>query len=134
MWTCPKCSRIFQKKGQAHSCKKVPLESHFEGKEAAKKLYDFLLKKIKTKVGPVKEISLPCCVHLFGKYDFIAILPKKDSLELRFILDKKLKNKRFSNIVPMSGISIKYCLYISSPQEIDQELLDWLKQSYSYKK
>lgn len=131
MWTCPKCGRIFKRKGQMHSCKKVPLESHFENKESAKELFDFLLKQIKAKVGNCKIISLPCCVHLFGKYDFLAALPKKDKLEVRFMLNRKITNPRITATVPLSSKTFKNCLDVSSKEEIDKELIGWIKESYS---
>ncbi|MBN2015340.1 hypothetical protein JW766_00725 [Candidatus Dojkabacteria bacterium] len=133
-WTCPKCGRIFAKKNQMHSCKKFPIEKHFEGKEEiAKPLFEYLKTKITTEIGPVKVISLPCCIHLFGCYDFIAILPKKDRIEVRFAWNEKIKNKRIDNCVPMSKSTYKICLDVRSGKEIDKELMGWLKESYNLK-
>ncbi len=55
MWTCPKCQRIFQ----------------IKHKELVKELFDKIAKKINQQVGKCKIISLPCCIHLFGKNDFL---------------------------------------------------------------
>ena len=133
MWTCPKCGRIFKKAKQPHSCKKVPLEKHFEGKEKARELFDHLVKQINKSVGKCKIISIPCCVHLFGKYDFLAALPKKDKLEIRFALDRKLNSPRLKQSVPMSSKVFKNCFDISSKEELDKEFIDWLKRSYYLK-
>ena len=102
VWTCIKCGRIFQKKGQAHSCRKVPLEKHFEGMQKARELFDHLLAEVNQKVGRCQVVSIPCCVHLFGEYDFLAALPKKDSLEIRFALGRKLKTPKLKACVPLS--------------------------------
>lgn len=133
LWTCPKCGRIFQRAGQQHSCKKVPISQHFKNKDLAKELYDKLLKRIEEKIGKYKVVSLPCCVHLFGNYDFIALLPKKDKLEIRFMLDRELKNPRIFATPPLSKKTYKNCLYISDEKDIDEELIAWLKESYSFK-
>jgi len=77
MWTCPKCGRVFQKAKQPHSCSKFPLEQHFKNKDAAKEIFDHLVEEINNKIGTVRIISLPCCIHLFGKFDFLAALPKR---------------------------------------------------------
>lgn len=130
MWKCPKCGRIFEREGQMHSCNKVPLEEHFKNKDEAKTLFDYLVKIINTEIGHTEIISLPCCIHLFGKYDFIAILPKKYGLEIRFSLDRQLKNPRIIQVVPLSSKSFKNCLKIESTKEIDSELIDWLRESY----
>jgi len=133
MWRCPDCDRIFGKAKQPHSCHKIPLEMHFKNKEKAKELFDFLIKTANEKIGKVRVISIPCCIHLFGKYDFLAILPKKDSLEIRFSLNRHLKNPRIIQSVPMSLKNIKNCLKISSASEIDKEFVDWLSESYHLK-
>lgn len=133
MWECSKCGRIFQKANQPHTCKKISLEKHFENKQKAKVLFDVLLSKINENIGRAKIISIPCCVHLFGKYDFLAALPKKDRLEIRFALDKILKNKRLKIAVPLSAKYYKNCLDVKDENEIDEELLEWIKGSYFLK-
>ena len=134
MWTCPKCGRIFERQGQMHSCRKIPLGQHFKGKGLAKELFDALLAKIKSDVGPCKIISLPCCIHLFGSYDFLAVLPKKDALEVRFSLDSAVDNPRITQSVPLSKSTYKNCLALTSKDQIDTELLSWLNKSYHQKR
>lgn len=130
MWECSKCGRIFKSARQPHTCKKVPLGKHFEGKEKARKLFDALVEKINSEIGKCKVISLPCCIHLFGKYDFLAALPKKDRLEVRFAMDRELGGTRIKACVPMSAKVFKNCLDVYGESEIDKELMGWLKQSY----
>ncbi|MDD3003161.1 MAG: hypothetical protein PHS06_04830 [Candidatus Shapirobacteria bacterium] len=113
MWKCKKCGRIFEKEGQMHSCNKIPLEEHFKNKDKAKDLFEFLVKKINSEIGKCKIISLPCCVHLFSNYDFLAILPKKENLEIRFKV----------------GV-----FKIKSVEEIDDKFMDLIKESYFLKK
>jgi len=132
-WTCPKCKRVFQKKNQMHSCKVFPIEQHFKNKYLAKEVYKYLFNVINKKVGKCKEISLPCCIHWFGNYDFIALLPKKDKLEVRFSLNRKINSPRIFNNFPLSSKNYKVCLYIQNKEEVDEELLKWLKESYALK-
>jgi len=133
MWICFKCRRVFKKANQPHSCNKVPLEKHFENKEKAKELFNFLVEQINSNIGKCKIISIPCCVHLFGKYDFLAALPKKDKLEIRFALNRKLNSSRLKQGVPMSAKVFKNCFDIFSKKEIDKKFIDWLKESYHLK-
>lgn len=133
MWTCPKCKRIFSKANQPHSCLSIPLNKHFENKDKAKELFNHLVEKINTEVGKCKIVSIPCCIHLFGKYDFLAALPKKDKLEIRFALDRKLDSKRLKQYVAASTSSYKNCIDVSSKAEIDEELISWIKESYNLK-
>ena len=134
MWTCPKCGRIFKKAKQPHSCKKDSLESHFKNKEKAKELFEHLVAQIEIRIGKVKIISIPCCVPLFGKYDFLAALPKKDRLEIRFALDREIESQRLKTCVSMSKKVFKNCFDIYSIKEIDKELLNWLKKAYNIRR
>ncbi|MFC1626871.1 DUF5655 domain-containing protein [Patescibacteria group bacterium] len=109
------------------------MKKHFENKEKAKELFDFLVELINSKIGKCKIISIPCCVHLFGKYDFLAALPKKDRLEIRFALDRKLDSPRLKVCVPMSAKVFKNCFDVSSKEEIDKEFIGWLIESYHLK-
>jgi hypothetical protein len=133
MWRCSKCDRVFEHTGQMHSCHKVPLAEHFKNKELAEKLFDHLVGQIEEKVGKSQIISLPCCVHLFGKYDFLAALPKRDGLEIRFTLDRKLDTPRLKISVPVSAKAVKNCFDIKTKEEIDMEMLKWLDESYHLK-
>jgi hypothetical protein len=133
MWTCSKCNRIFEKENQIHSCKKVSLEEHFKNKEKAQKLFDLLFKRINSEIGKCEIISLPCCIHLFGKYDFLAALPKKDKLEIRFSLDRELDSSRLKQSIPISLKFFKNCLDLNSINEINDELFKWLNESYFLK-
>lgn len=131
MWTCPKCKRIFTKTKQPHSCHLIPLEEHFKNKEKVKIIFDCLVKKIGD-IGQCKIISLPCCIHLFGQYDFLAALPKKDKLEIRFSLDRVLASPRLKHSVPVSSKYYKNCIEIKKIKEIDEELLSWIKEAYCF--
>jgi len=132
-WTCSTCGRIFEKANQPHSCHKVPLEQHFKNKDKAKELFDYLVKQINSKIGKCQIISIPCCVHLFGKDDFLAVLPKKDKLEIRFALDRKLDSSRLKQSVQMTAKFFKNCIDIKAREEINEELIGWLNQAYHLK-
>jgi hypothetical protein len=133
MWMCAKCERAFQKINQPHSCKKVSVRFHFEKKEKAKKLFYVLLERIENNIGKCRIISLPCCIHLFGSYDFLAALPKKDSLEIRFALNHKIKTHRLKVSIPLSKNVYKNCFNIQNELDYDQEFINWLRESYHLK-
>ncbi len=133
MWTCPNCKRIFERTKQQHSCNTIPLEQHFKNKDLAKELFNYLLNEINTKVGPCKVISIPCCIHLFGDYDFLVALPHKDRLEIRFASIEKITSPRITQSVSLSQKSVKFCLDIKNIDEIDTELLNWIEKSYFLK-
>lgn len=133
MWTCSNCGRIFKNANQPHSCKSVSVDSHFRNKEKAKEIFDCLVERINTKIGKCKIISIPCCIHLFGKYDFLAALPKKEGVEIRFALNRRLNSPRLKASVPLSSKVFKNCFDIGCKEEIDGEFVEWLVESYHLK-
>ena len=133
MWNCPNCKRIFEKTKQPHTCQKIPLEQHFKNKDKAKELFNYLVKQIIEKIGKCKTISLPCCIHLFGTYDFLAALPKKDKLEIRFALGRIINGPRLKQSVPISSVNFKNCIDIKEIGEINGELIKWLNEAYHLK-
>ena len=133
MWNCPSCNRIFERAKQQHSCSRITLEQHFKNKKKAKELFDYLIKQIGNKIGKYRIAPIPCCIHLFGNYDFLAALPKKDKLEIRFALDRTIDSLRLKQSVPISSTSFKNCIDVKCEKEIDKELIKWLGESYHLK-
>jgi hypothetical protein len=133
MWTCGKCGRIFKKNNQPHTCQKIVLEEHFRNKKIAKDLFNRLVTITNSKIGKCQIISLPCCIHLFGEYDFLAVLPKKDRLEIRFTLNRKIECAKLKQSVPVSKKGFKHCMDIKTIEEINIKLVKWLNESYHLK-
>lgn len=134
-WKCPKCGREFAKKGQSHSCNIYPLDKHFKGKEdVARPLYNRLKSVIEKNIGPLKVESLPCCIHFVSDHTFAGVYALRDKIRIFFTLDYRLKssriNKRFTQ---MSANRYLYTIDIGNEDEIDKELISWLKQAYGSK-
>ena len=132
IWKCPKCKRIFKRAKQQHSCTVYPIEKHFERKEYAKELYDNLKTAIKTKVGPFKVESLPCCIHLVtkGAYTFAAVYALKDRIRLHIASGEPPKGTRVKQSSKISSVRYLYSIDITNKNEIDAELIERIKLSF----
>lgn len=130
MWRCPKCNRTFVRTRQTHSCETVSFEEHFEHKDALRSLFDHLLNELNSHVGRCEVVSLPCCIHLCGEYDFLAVLPRKDSLETRFVLRREVKNARVKSSTRISRSLYKHRVDIAAGEDIDEEFRGWLREAY----
>jgi hypothetical protein len=131
MWTCPKCHREFFKTNQSHSCREpYPLEKHFAGRIKAKELYDFLKSKIESDVGPFTIDSRECCIHFVNTRTFTACWPLKDKIRIDFSLNKEIKTKQFYKITKISANKYIHYLDINNKNQINSELLAWIKDSY----
>lgn len=128
-WQCPRCNRTFRRTKQPHSCKTVSLESHLRHGEL-RSLFEHLLDEVNRKVGKCEVLSLPCCIHLVGKYDFLAVLAKKERLEIRFVLERELANSRVKRSARISRTLYKHVVDVHADDDIDEELLSWVREAY----
>jgi len=134
MWTCKKCNREFLKTNQSHSCVVYPIDNHFQGKgEKSKALFSALTKSIEDNIGKLKIEALPCCIHLVSHYTFSGVWILKDKIRLDFRVGYEIKSKRFVKVEKLSTNRTLYFVEIAKEDDIDSELLGWLKDSYNLK-
>ena len=133
LWKCPKCGRRFERKQQSHSCKPYELELHFTGKPKGKLLYEKLKKLVRSQIGSFKIESLECCIHFVSTYTFAAVKIFKNKIQLDFTLSRKLESTRVKRFLQMSAHRYLYYVDICSPDEMDDELIEWNKESYDRK-
>ena len=130
MWQCPECGRKFTRNKQSHNCLQYSLDDIFFGKtEKARALYDALFSAI----SEFGEIDV-----YVGKYNltirrlttFLSVMVEKDHLTLVFISSEPVDEfpvyqhhqhsaHRFSNVVKVEAF-----------EEIDAQLLRWLRQAW----
>jgi hypothetical protein len=129
-WRCPRCSRVFRRTGQQHSCRTVSLEEHLAHDDAMRPVFDELLARVRREIGAADIVALPCCIHLAGSEDFLAVLPRRRWLELRFTLRRELDSPRITHATRISSTKHKHSTNIATVQDIDGELLGWLREAY----
>ena len=132
-WTCPKCGRRFERKGQAHSCRSYPIEKQFEGKWESKLLYEKLKQAVKQHIGSFKTESLECCIHFVSTFTFAAVKIFKNKIRVDFSLNRKLRNKRIERYVQMSANRYLYLVNILADEQIDAELMEWIQEAHDKK-
>ena len=130
MWKCPKCGREFNKEKQSHSCVVYPIKNHFKDKGKGKLLFELLVKKIEKEIGEVKIESLPCCIHLVSSYTFSGVWISNNKIRIDFRVDYQLKSKKVVKEVKLSKNRTIYYIDIEREEDIDKELLKWIKDSY----
>jgi hypothetical protein len=108
------------------------VDAHFARGGASRCLFDALLGAVSAHVGPCEVVSLPCCIHLAATDDFLAVLPKRDRLEVRFTLHHRLRGPRVLACAQTSRDTYKHRVDVSSVEDIDSELLGWLREAYPH--
>jgi hypothetical protein len=136
LWKCKKCKRIFEKKDQPHSCAYYPVEKHLKNKDYAKRLYNELKKIIKNKIGNFRIESLPCCIHfvtIAANYTFMCVYALRNGIKIHFTLHSGSDNSRLQKYSKMSAHRYLYELNIKTKEEMNSELVAWLKEAYHMK-
>lgn len=84
---------------------------------------------MKRELGNFKVESLECCIHFVSTFTFAAAKIFKDKIRVDFSLSRKIKNKRITHFIPMSAHRFLYCVDVQTEEDIDQELMDWIKEA-----
>ena len=105
--------------------------THFEGKEAVvRKIYDTLLKRVR-KFGPVVEEPKKTSIHLVKATAFAGVATRKSALILTIKSDRDLDSPRIHKSEQTSARRFHHEVKLTTPAEVDAELLGWLKQGYA---
>jgi hypothetical protein len=92
-------------------------------------LYRDLLRSVAS-VGKFKEEGKKTCVHLVRKSAFLGVHPRKQHLLLTVKSPEKLRSPRVFKAEQVSASRWYIDLKVSTPAELDRELLGWIRQSY----
>ncbi len=65
---------------------------------------------------------------------FAAVWVRKDRIKIDFRLEHDLDSPRFTRKIRMSARRFLFYMDILSPEEIDAELIAWLKEAYDLTK
>jgi len=110
---------------------KFTVKSHFEGKDpVVRKIYDHLLKALR-QMGPIIEEPKKTSIHLVNVTALAGVATRKDYLILTIKSDRKLTSPRIHKTERASARRFHQEVKLTSPEEVDAELIGWLKEAYS---
>ena len=109
----------------------IPLEAHFTGKDpAVKKIYEHLLKHSR-KFGSLTEEPKKTSIHLVNKTAFAGVATRKGGIVLTIKSDRKLLSPRIHKSEQTSANRFHHEVKLTSPHEVDSEIIGWLKSAYA---
>ncbi|HTR29690.1 MAG TPA: DUF5655 domain-containing protein [Puia sp.] len=86
------------------------------------------------KFGPLKIEPKKTSIHLANRFGFAGVYTRKDYINLEIHLNYKLTGRRVSKVDQASSNRYHHTIKLTSVNDVDKELLDWLKQAYDLKK
>lgn len=131
MWTCPKCQRQFKNTNQDHSCILVDPELHFIDKDpGVKEIFNAILEAVRG-FGDTRMSSVKNAILFATSSNFLAVKPKKNWLDIEFILPYEAKQFPVNKTVKISKTMWAHFVRIESESEVDMELIGWLREAYT---
>ena len=108
--------------------------NHLEDKDPlVTEIYERLIAELQ-KFGPLKIEPKKTSIHLGNRFGFAGVYTRKNYINLEVHLNHKLTSKRVSKVEQASANRYHHTIKLTSPAEIDGQLLDWLKDAYDLKK
>ncbi len=97
---------------------------------AARLLYRQLLTAV-TSVGPFQEEIKKTSIHLVRSSAFLGVHPRKQHLLLTIKSTKPIAGARIAKAEQVSRNRWHLDVKLTTPEEIDTELLGWLRDAYA---
>ena len=106
------------------------VKEHFENRApGVKATYAAILQAAK-KFGPVKEEAKKTSIHLVSKSAFAGIATHKAGLILTLKSDSDVASKRIARSEQASAHRWHLEIKLQAPEQVDREVLGWLKKAY----
>ena len=106
------------------------VKEHFENRAPeVKATYAAILKAAK-KLGTVKEEAKKTSIHLVRKSAFAGVATRKSALILTLKSDSDITSKRIAKREQASAHRWHLEVKLEAPEQVDREILAWLKKAY----
>ncbi len=130
LWRCPRCGKYYVTKNMWHACARHTLNEHFEHRDPKLRfLFNGIVGLLKRN-GPLKINPDKTGIAFQVRMRFCGVYVRKNSLDLGFLLPRRLDHWRVRKIVPYSPRCYGHHVTIATPADLDDELASWLKESY----
>jgi hypothetical protein len=131
LWTCPQCRRQFKNRNQSHSCGQFTVEALLDGRPAGViELYDRLAEVI-GQCGEVVVAPTKTTVLFKVRTVFASVAIAKNWLDVVLVLGRRAKHRRFKK-AQAEYPGIVHWLRIERIDEIDEDLVGWLREAYEH--
>lgn len=108
--------------------------NHLNGKDqVVTDVYERLISEL-SKFGELKIEPKKTSIHLGNRFGFAGVYTRKNYINLEVHLNYKLDSPRVSKVEQASANRFHHTIKLTAPDNVDRELLIWLKEAYDLKK
>jgi hypothetical protein len=80
-------------------------------------------------MGPLRVDGVNSGINLASEHHFGGVMVRKDHLRVGFLADHQILSKRLFAIQRVGPHRVEYHVAVSSPADVDAELLGWLAEA-----
>ena len=107
------------------------VSQHFENKDPiVKSIYDRILKESR-KFGTVIEEPKKTSIHLVNKSAFAGVATRRNTLILNIKSAAPIQHERIARSEQLSASRFHQEVKLTTPDEVDSVLVQWLKEAYT---
>jgi len=128
-WICPVCKKEYSKVNQSHDCNTLSVEVLFKYNEDLIGLYEYLLETLQP-FGKIIIRTSRKAITLANRSGFAIVYPKKDSIELRFYLNRLHEDHPVYRVQQYSKNRFMHWTRLYDKEDLDAFILDLLKEAY----
>jgi hypothetical protein len=131
LWVCPKCGAKLVTRNMAHACGPWTVDGFLSGKGiGARALFDRFVELVR-KCGPFEFAPAKTRVAVMVRVRFASVSNLSErGMTIGFGLRRPLKHPRIRKVENLAGWYL-HTLRVTSPDELDFEVLAWLRESYA---
>ncbi|HEV8115576.1 MAG TPA: DUF5655 domain-containing protein [Acidimicrobiales bacterium] len=130
-WVCPECGRQFGRTNQGHECAPaMTVEEYFStGPPFERPVFDAVMGHLVT-VGDVHVEPVSVGVFLKRSRTFAELRPMTKWVAVSFTLTRTIQSARLARKVIEAGSRRYHVVNVRQPEEVDEQLCDWLTEAY----
>jgi hypothetical protein len=109
----------------------LSVSQHFENKDpVVKSIYERILRESR-KFGKVTEEPKKTSIHLVNKSAFAGVMTRKNALILNIKSAAPIRHTRIARSEQLSASRYHQAVKLTSPDEVDSDVVGWLKEAYT---
>jgi hypothetical protein len=130
LWTCPACGRRFAKPNQQHVCGRYSVDEHLEAARPEVQALYHGLYALAEGCGEFFAEATKTAVSFKNPGIFAAVAFRKKGLRVSIWFGRPVRHHRITNIYTISPSNHAHHLKVDSLEELDEQLKNWLCESY----
>ncbi|HEY8431561.1 MAG TPA: DUF5655 domain-containing protein [Sandaracinaceae bacterium] len=132
LWSCPECGAKLASRNLAHSCGDWSVERFLEGKSEAARALFARFEELVARCGPYERAPAKTRVAFMARIRFAAVNGVGErGLRAHVCLPRRIDSPRFSRVEPIGKVFVHH-FRVARPEELDDEVLRWLRESYAF--